>query len=229
MMSARRHLLGLGLVPPLITSVVFLTLFAVMAWQAMTIAVWLTPFAEGWPAAGTIRLVLAGSLILAGALLLVLSFTGVTLAIGAPLFDKISESIDNQLSPYSRAPEVSSGAAALTAVQQLLAVLALTVPVSLGLVVVGLLPLVGGLIATLASSAFGAWMIALDMTAGPADRRGWRTLRARHRLLLRHRWLALGFGLPTFWLLSVPGVSLLAFPIAIAGGTLLVRRLEAEL
>ncbi|MFZ1411351.1 MAG: EI24 domain-containing protein [Micropruina sp.] len=228
MMLRRRQLLGLGLIPPLITSVVFVTLFAVLVWQSQAIAVSVTPFAEGWPAAEGVRLLLAGSLILAGGVLLVLSFTSVTLTIGAPLFDKISETVDADLGTYDRAPDVHPGRAVLTALRQALTVLAITVPVSVVLVVVGLVPLLGGLVAAVGSTLFGAWIIALDMTAGAADRRGLRTLKARQQLLLRHRWLALGFGIPTFWMLSIPGVALFMFPIAVAGGTLLVRRLERE-
>ncbi|MFT4295455.1 MAG: hypothetical protein QM582_08590 [Micropruina sp.] len=50
----------------------------------------------------------------------------------------------------------------------------------------------------------------------------------RQRLLCRDPWLVLGFGVPTFLLLSIPALSLLLFPIATAAGTLLTRRLVAR-
>ena len=61
-----------------------------------------------------------------------------------------------------------------------------------------------------------------------SGRRGIRTLGQRHQLLRRNPWLVLGFGVPTFLLLSVPVLSLLVFPIATAAGTLLTRRLVAH-
>ena len=44
----RARLFGLGLIPPLITSLLFLVLFVISAWLSQRIAVWVTPFADGW-------------------------------------------------------------------------------------------------------------------------------------------------------------------------------------
>ena len=93
------------------------------------------------------------------------------------------------------------------------------------LLLVGLIPAVGGVAAALGSALFGGWLIALEMVGAAADRRGLRTLGDRHRLLLRNRWLAWGFGIPTFLALSVPLLAVVVFPMATAGGTLLARRL----
>ena len=71
-------------------------------------------------------------------------------------------------------------------------------------------------------------MITLEMVASASGRRGLRTLGERHRLLRQDPWLALGFGVPAFLLLSVPALALVVFPVATASGTLLTRRLYAR-
>ena len=67
-----------------------------------------------------------------------------------------------------------------------------------------------------------------EMIGSAAGRRGIRSLRQRLQLLRRDPWVVLGFGVPTFLLLSVPVLALVIFPIATAGGTLLTRRLVAR-
>ena len=66
------------------------------------------------------------------------------------------------------------------------------------------------------------------MTGSAAGRRAIRSLGQRLHLLGRDPWVVLGFGVPTFLLLSVPVLALVIFPIATAGGTLLTRRLVAR-
>ena len=70
-------------------------------------------------------------------------------------------------------------------------------------------------------------MITLELVGSAAGRRGLRTLGQRHQLLRRNPWLILGFGVPTFLLVSIPALALLVFPIATASSTLLTRRLHA--
>ncbi len=207
----------LGLLPPLLVGTIFLVVFGVLAWQAPAIAAAVT-------VSQPLQALLAAALLVASALLLVLLFTATTLAVGAPLYDLISEDIDRAQGWVGGASQ-SSGEAIADAVRRLVSVVAVSVPVGLGLLLVGLIPGVGGVLATVGSALFGGWMVAMEMVGSAADRRGIRTVRARHRLLLRNRWLAWGFGVPTFFALSVPVLAILVFPIAAAGGTLLARRL----
>lgn len=224
----RGRLFGLGLIPPLLTSVAFLTAFVSVVWQAPVIATATTPFVEGWDSAEVIRGLAAAGVVLASGLLLVLLFSTITLTLGAPLYDRISESIDAQAGTFLRQPDPGPVAGLALAVRRVLTTLAITVPVGLCLLLIGLVPVAGPLVATIGSAMFGGWMVALDIIGSAADRRGFRTLAARHGLLKRNRWLALGFGVPTFLLMSIPFVAVLAFPVATAGATLLTRRLVAQ-
>ena len=225
----RGRLFGLGLIPPLVTSLVFVTGFMTVAWAAPSLAVLLTPFAEGWPAAEAFRALAALAISLAFGLVLVLLFATTTLALGAPLYDRISEAMEVPAVLLEQAePRQAILGGLLPAARRIATVALFGVLVVPVLMIVGLVPVVGNLVAALASAVIGGWIIALDMMGAALDRRGVYSLAERQALLRRRPWLALGFGVPTFILVSIPVVQLLVFPIATAGGTLLVRRLTAE-
>ncbi len=224
----RARLFGLGLIPPLITTVLFLVLFATASFLSQRIAVWLTPFAEGWPGVATLRAFVAILVVALSGVLLVLLFTATTLALGAPLYDRISEEIDAHAGSYASAPTGRLIAITLTRWTRVDQSACSSPSPGALMLLVGLIPGVGGFFAAVGSALFGGWMIALEMTGSAAGRRGLRGLAERHRLLCRDPWPVLGFGVPTFLLLSVPLLSLLVFPIATAAGTLLTRRLAAR-
>ena len=224
----RPRLFGLGLIPPLITSVLFVILFVTSTWLSARTAVWLTPFAEGWSGVGALRAAVSVLVVAISGVLLVLVFTVTTLALGAPLYDRISEQIDAHAGSYAAAPQEGPLRALWSTITQVVKVVAISLPFGALMLLVGLIPGVGGFFAAVGSALFGGWMIALEMTGSAAGRRGLRGLAERHRLLCRDPWPVLGFGVPTFLLLSVPLLSLLVFPIATAAGTLLTRRLAAR-
>lgn len=210
----------LGLVPPLLVGVAFTVLFGLVAWQAPGLAARVTDVAG-------LQSLLAAAVVVASALLMVVLFTATTLAVGAPVYDAISEDVD-RAEGWPGGQSQSPAEAVGDAVRRLGSVVAVSVPVGLGLLLVGLIPVVGGPLAAVGSALYGGWMVALEMIGAPADRRGIRTLGARHRLLSRNRCLAWGFGVPTFFALSVPILAVAVFPMAAAGGTLLARRLAGE-
>lgn len=89
-----------------------------------------------------------------------------------------------------------------------------------------LLPVVGGLLYTAAGLALGATVSCLDFFDGPLER---RRLRFRQKLSLIRRLLpgSGSFGLVAFGLVSIPLVNLLAIPLCVAAGNMLV--IENEL
>ena len=100
-----------------------------------------TPFANDWgpDAAGVLR-VLVGIALIAGAILLmVISFTSLTLALGSPLYDKISESVEAEFGDVPVLAEpVSRGVR--RAVRQALALIAFSAPVAVLLFLAGFIP-----------------------------------------------------------------------------------------
>lgn len=73
--------------------------------------------------------------------------------------------------------------------------------------------------------AFGAWTLAVQFADYPTENRQ-RPFRDTLERLHRNRGAALGFGLCATGALAIPFLNFLLIPVAVAGGTLLWRRLE---
>jgi CysZ protein len=190
----------------------------------------LTPFADRWSPSSALALrVLAGVLLVAGTtLLMVLVFSTLTLALGSPIYDAISESIDRACpgAPAERHEPLVAGAG--RAVRQSAAMIAVSALGALVFLLVGLVPVVGQVVATVGGAIFGGWMLTLELVGPALERRSVLTLRDRRAVLRRNRSRVLGLGIPCFLLLSVPFVSVVVFPVAVAAGTLLARQLRDE-
>jgi phosphoribosylaminoimidazole carboxylase PurE protein len=104
LITRRPRLFLLGAIPPAITSVIFTGLIIALISQLDPVVDWLTPFAEGWArgVATTIRVLVGGALLAGAVLVMVISFTTLTLALGSPLYDKLSESVERE---FGEVPE----------------------------------------------------------------------------------------------------------------------------
>lgn len=226
----RPRLFALGALPPAIASVLFITVVIVLASHLTVIADWLTPFADSW-SAGLAELVrvLVGLGVLAGSILvMVLTFTTVTLALGSPLYDLISESVDAELpaAPPSLDEPLRTGLA--RALRQSAALIAVSAVGAVALLALGVVPVVGSIVAAVGSATFGGWMLCIELVGSALERRRVLTIGGRRRLLRGRRARVLGLGVPTFLLLSIPFVGIVVFPAATAAGTLLARQLLDE-
>ncbi len=83
------------------------------------------------------------------------------------------------------------------------------------------MPGIGPLLQMAANLALGATIACLDFFDGPLERRRWR-FRAKLALIRRMLPGSLGFGLLAFALVSIPLVNLLAIPLCVTAGNLLV-------
>lgn len=95
---------GFGLVPGLITLVLYLgALVSLAVWGADFVG-WATPFADDWssPWNGLFRGFLTAVLFALSLLLAVVTFTAVTLLIGQPFYEALSETVDRDASPTAR-------------------------------------------------------------------------------------------------------------------------------
>ena len=225
----RPRLFVLGAVPPAITSVVFIAVLVAVTLQLEPIVDWLAPFADGWsPQVATTVRVLVGVALLAGlVLVMVITFTTLTLAIGSPIYDKLSESVEREFGPVPQLEEpVATGAA--RAVRQSSAMIGTSALVALPLFAVGFIPVVGQTVVPVVSAAFGGWMLGIELVGPVFERRGRLTLAERRTAMRRRRARVLGFAVPTFFLLAIPVVGAVVFPVATAAGTLLARQLLDE-
>jgi CysZ protein len=190
---------------------------------------WLTPFADDWsPGTANLIRVLIGVALVAGlVLIMVITFTTLTLAVGSPIYDKLSESVEREFGPVPVLDEpVSRGAS--RAVRQSTVLIVVSALAALPLFAAGFVPVIGQTVVPVVSAAFGGWMLGIELVGSSFERRRLLTLNDRRVAMRRRRARVLGFTIPTFLLLAVPLVGAVVFPVATAGGTLLARQLLDE-
>jgi CysZ protein len=225
----RPRMFLLGAIPPAITSVIFTGLLIALITQLEPAVEWLTPFTDGW-APGlvtTIRVVVGSALVAGAVLLMVISFTVLTLALGSPLYDKLSESVEREFGEVSELDEnVARGL--LRALRQAVTLIAASILGALVLFATGFVPVVGQTLVPVLSAMFGGWMLGIELVGASFERRGMLRLSDRRAAMRTRRLRVLGFAVPTFLLLAIPFAGVVIFPVAIAGGTLLARQLLGE-
>jgi CysZ protein len=222
------RLLLLGLVPGAISFAVVLTALGFLLWFAGDIAAVLTWFADDWsePVRQVFRSLVTVAVDVAGLILAVVTFTALTLTIGDPFYEAISKRVDDRFGGVSEieAPWHRTFAWNLA---DSLRLLLLSLSASVVLFVLGFIPVVGQTVVPVMGAVIGGWLLAVEISGVPFNRRGLR-LRERRRLLRANRALTLGFGVPVFVVFLVPFVAVLVMPGAVAGSTLLTRRLLGQ-
>ncbi len=156
------------------------------------------------------------------ALLGILTFTAVTLLIGDPFYEKISELVENRFGGVADEVEVGFWRSLRRSLLDSLRLIFLSILIGVPLFLFGLVPLVGQTVIPVLGGAIGGWLLAVELTGVPFQRRGLR-LRDRRRVLRTRRPLVLGFGVAVFCCFLIPLGAILLMPAAIAGATLLSR------
>jgi CysZ protein len=222
------RLLLLGLVPGVISFVVVLTALVTLFVFINDVAAVVTWFADDWSVEvrRALRLLAAIGIAGVGIILAVVTFTALTLTIGDPFYEAISKRVDDR---FGGAPEadVPWHRTFRWNLADSLRLLLLSLATSLVLLVLGLIPVVGQTVVPVIGATIGGWLLAVEISGVPFNRRGLR-LRDRRRLLRANRALALGFGVPVFVVFLVPFVAVLVMPGAVAGATLLARRVLGQ-
>lgn len=212
----RRRLFLLGGLPPLITSVVFLAILITGISNLDTII----PDFPTW-----IRVLIGIGVVGGSVLIMVLVFTAVTLAIGGPVYERISELVEAELGNAPEEVDEPLARAVPRSVRQSIALLLVSLVGAIVFALLGLIPVAGQTVVPVLSTIFGSWMLCIELVTPPFQRRGLLTISERRAAMGRHRARTLGFGVPTFVLLAIPFISVLVFPAAAAGGTMLARDL----
>ncbi|MBM0236088.1 EI24 domain-containing protein [Micromonospora sp. ATA32] len=215
----------LGIVPALISGALFVAGFATLAYFVDDLAALVTPFADDWPetARGLVRVIAGLAFLGLGGLIGVLTFTAVTLAIGDPFYEKISERVEERYGGAPGAVDVPFWASLRRSVVDSLRLVAVSVLVGIPLFAAGFIPVVGQTVVPVIGAAVGGWFLALELVGAPFYRRGMR-LPQRRAILKADRPTALGFGVAVFVCFLIPFGAVLIMPAAVAGATLLVRR-----
>jgi CysZ protein len=222
-------LLLLGMLPALLTFILLVAGFvAVLAFLGPESRA-VTWFAEHWPSGARDLVRALAQIAIVGVYVLVsiVAFTGLTLAIGDPFYEKISERVENRYGGLPGAVDRPWWKELGRGVLESIRLVTLTIVIGVMLFLAGLLPAVGQTVVPVIGALVGGWALAVELTGVAFARRGLR-LRDRRRVLRRHRWLTLGFGVAVFVCFLIPLGAVLLMPAAVAGATLLTRRVQGQ-
>ena len=216
-------LMALGLVPGLITAWLFVAAFIAMTMWLDPFSNWIATFLVGDGGAHAfVQVVAALAIVGASVLIVVYGFVAITTVVGQPFFERLSHRVDDRLGPVAQGPDWPWWQNAARGVGEGLRMSLVTIPLSLALVLLGLVPLVGTVVAWTLGALIGGWFVALEFAAVPFERRGLR-LRDRRRILAKRRAHTVGFGAMAFIMSAFAPLAILMMPSAVAGGTLLAR------
>ncbi len=229
-MIKRPRLFWLGALPPLITSVLFTVVVVLLVTELKPIVGWLTPFAAGWASGtrGFVEVVVGLGVVAGSILLMVLTFSTLTLTLGSPIYDKISEFVDQEFVDPPQPSEESVARGLARGLRQSVAMIIASLLAAGVFLLVGLIPVAGQVVAAVGSATVGGWLLCLELLGSPLERRDRRSIAERREVMRVRRWRTLGLGVPTFLLLSIPFVAVVVFPAATAAGTILARQLLGE-
>lgn len=227
LLARRPRLFLLGALPPLVTSVLLTGILVLLLTRVDQLAGWLTPFAGGWGEglAAALRMLVGLALVAGAVLLMVLTFTALTLALGSPLYDLISESVERELGPVPAPREEPWTAGLSRTVRQSSALIAVSAVGAVLLFLAGFIPVLGQSVVPVMAVVFGGWMLCIELVGATFERSGRLHLADRLAAMRRLRARVLGFSVPTFLLLAVPFAAVVVFPVATAAGTILARDL----
>jgi CysZ protein len=222
---------GFGLLPGLITLVLYAAALVALALWGEDLVSWATPFADDWssPWQGLFRGFLTAVLFALGLLMAVLTFTAVTLLIGQPFYENLSEKVDRDVSPDGTAPEsgLPLWRELWVSARDSLRILIRAAVWGVLLFALGFLPFVGQTVVPVLGFFVTGFFLTEELAAVALQRRGVE-LRARLALLRSRKTLVWGFGAPLGLAFLVPFVAVFLMPGAVAGATLLARDLLGE-
>lgn len=216
----RPGLMLLGIVPAVIVGVLLAGAFLALVVYADDLISWATPFADGWSEA--VRSVFRGLLwllVVAGAgMLAIVTFTGLTLAVGDPFYEKIWKEVE--LSLGGTVPD--RGVGWLRGIADGLVLVVMGVVTAVVVFAIGLLPLVGAIIGFALGLVLSGRLLAGELVSRPLEARGMDRAQ-RAALMKQHRGAMLGFGVCVQACFLAPLGGIAVMPAAVAGATYLAR------
>lgn len=222
----RTPLMLLGLVPALIVALLVLAGFVALFLYADDLIETITPFADDWASAarGVFRFLLLVVVVVGAGFLAMVTFTGLTLAVGDPFYEKIWKEIEIELG----GPAPDEGVGWIRGIVDGLVLVAAGLLTAVLVFAVGLLPVVGTVAGLVIGFLVSGRLLAVELISRPLEARGLDRA-ARKALLRPHRRAVLGFGAGVQASFLVPFGAVLMMPAAVAGATYLAREaLDAD-
>jgi CysZ protein len=222
---------GFGLVPGLITLVLYAAALVSLVLWGDDLVAWSTPFADDWsnPWLGLFRGFLTGLLFALALLLTAITFTAVTLLIGQPFYENLSEKVDRDVSPDGTAPEsgLPLWRELWISARDSLRIVVRALLWGVLLFALGFVPVVGQTVVPVIGFVVTGFFLTEELTSVALQRRRVEA-RDRLRLLRSRKTLVWGFGTPLAVAFVVPFVAIFLMPGAVAGATLMARDLLGE-
>lgn len=220
MWRRRPGLMLLGMLPALLVLLVFAAALVALLLFVDDLVGWATPFADDWDeiARTAFRVLLGLAMLLGAGLLAMMTFTGLTLAIGDPFYDRIWRQTELMLGGDVPEHGVSWWRSARDAMT-LVGFGALT---SLMVFVLGFVPVVGTVAGPVVGILVSGRLLARELVSRPLEARGMDRA-AQNAVLRGHRGALFGFGGAVQLCFLVPGGAILVMPAAVAGATMLAR------
>lgn len=221
MWRTHTRLLALGLIPAVIAWLVLLAALVPLVMSLGSLTDWMTPFADGWSPGWrtTLRVGIGAVIVIAALALSVAVFTALTLTIGDPFYQRIWQGVERSLGE-----EPSGETGFWSTLGEGVRLVVLGILVALLTLLIGFIPLVGGVLATITNLLLSGRLLARELTGRAFDARGLTSL-SRSQMLGAGRARVLGFGVATQLCFMVPFGAIIAMPAAVAGSTLLARDL----
>ena len=209
--------MALGLIPGTVVGIIFLT--ALIGWGLALPGLvddW-TPFADTWNPfwADVVRTAIGVASFGAALLVVVVSFTAVTLAVGEPVYDRIWRATER--SATGTVPDAHYGF--WRAIGDSVRLILRGILAAALAWLIGLVPFVGGVLGFATGVVLTGWLLADELTSRSLSARGFDR-RARRAITREHRARALGFGVATQLCFLVPLGAVAVMPAAVAGSTL---------
>jgi len=217
--------MALGLVPAFIVAAFFVAGLVALGFFVDDASIALTPFAESWTPfwAVTVRIAVGAVLFGVALVLVVVTFTALTLVVGEPFYDRIWRAVER--AETGEVPDSAYGF--WRAVGDSAALIARGIGVAIVAGLIGLVPVIGTAAGFVVGLLLTAWVLADELTSRALSARGIAG-RERRRMLRTHRARALGFGVATQLCFLVPLGAVAVMPAAVAGSTLLAHHVARE-
>ena len=218
----RPGLMALGLIPAAIVGILLLSGIVALAITLPGITVAITPFADGWPGlwATVLRATIGTAMVGAALVLVAVSFTALTLIVGEPFYERIWRSVERDLGEAA----IDGDYGFWRSVRDGLVLFVRGVAIAILAALIGLIPAVGGVLATVFAVLLTGWLIADELSSRALSARGLDHA-VRRDLMRRHRARVLGFGVATQLCFMIPLGAVATMPAAVAGATNLARSL----
>jgi CysZ protein len=218
------RLLLIGALPAVLTALLLLGGMIALVYRIDELAALVTPFADSWADGWRAAVRVAAGVVLFGGAMVIglISFSALTIAVGAPFYEYLAEKVDDDLGHAPGTAELPwwrlLGMGLRDGLLLVLRSLLFTIP----LLFAGFIPVIGQTVVPVLLVLVSAWFLALELVAVSFYRQG-IGLEQRRVLLRQRRALALGLGVPASLLCAIPLAAIVVMPVAFVGGVLVAH------